>query len=708
MNFLDTWQELEELYQAEFKNGPEDKYYHFFYDISDLINSLSIGRIYSNKNLRAAQLDVYERDKAYICTTKGSEGKERAVTKFNRPIGISFINLPELCIYKGYSFAEENPYSQFLAKTQYSIGTTGSKSATPIDSDKLVAAFRDFRLLAIGELDGDFAGKYFISGGQGRNLTNHWYSRIFEDKQLYDTLKRWFSTNMNSTDGSSQPTMYYHFRDNFIGKPTEEFLGKPINTTGQLNQKYKPWVDPLKGTKKQITHNMAMDFTLHFERNGGSFKEIIGIGPFKVEDIDGKTLLQMDLCKSGPGGYPAPALMSTGPDGTFSDVNKIVSGRGKKSKDSDAASIQKHLMLDKDTATAIAELYNEAEYRVYMPNRKDFTFSAKDISSLVLPRVIGFDNKKVLLDIEALIKVLGCGSSASRTFATKDTTFAQELIAEKILNTASMDVGTLKLIQKFVELLQTKYFHTTIELTAGDADVSHTKSTTYNKTGGVDDAVDLDTLKGGDKTRYLISDNVKIAWAQTVLWHGVESVVARVSALKAKARIGSETILIGKDKDNNKYVLFVDNSYKATGFFELPGGGLHSIDQINPAGFETIAKQRLYFKGGLNTDNHIKNFAPTGKALVLQEKGVAKDKGVTWPWSYYKLFTAFYNQEILVDDIDYSFDNRSTPKEIRAKGEDGYICTLRWVPVESLDLNRSIKDRYSNIIPFIKAEADKY
>ena len=712
MNFLDTWQELEELYQADFKNGPEDKYYHFFYDISDLINSLSIERIYSNKNLRAAQLDVYERDKAYICTTKGEEGKERAVFKFKRPIGISFKDLPQLCNRCGYSFTEENPYSQFLAKTQYSYAKRGTRGVTATDKDELVSAFRDFRILAIGELDGEYAGQYFISGGQGRNLVNHWYSKLFDNKQLYETLRNWFLANMNSTDGSSQPKMYYHFKNSDIGDATETFTEKPINTTGQLNKKYKPWIDPpKKGDKNpEITHRQAMDFTLKYDVNGGRFKEILGIGPFLVQDLTGKTLLQMNLCQAGPGGYPAPLIFSaSGTTGTFeTDDNTIVTAtRSVKSKTRDEASLQKHLMLNQQTAKELADLYNESEYRVYMPGRRDFTFKAEDIASIILPKAISFDSNSVVLNIEALIEVINSGTCQ---FAADKEAFLATLAEQNLVNTVEVETGTVKLIQEFIRLLQHDYFDTTIELTTGGANISHTKSTTYNKTGEVDNNVDLSNLKSGDKTRYVVDDTVQITEPKIVPWHGIDSVVAKVNTLNANARLGSETILIGKGEGDNPqtYVLFVDNSHKATGFFELPGGGLHNISQINDAGFDWIAKQRLYFKGGLDTTNHIKDFAATGKALVLQEKGVAKDAGVVWPWSYYKLYQAFYSEPIADADIDYNFDNKKTPKEIMAKGEKGYICTLRWVPIESLDLNRSIKERYSNIIPLIKSIASKY
>jgi hypothetical protein len=35
-------------------------------------------------------------------------------------------------------------------------------------------------------------------------------------------------------------------------------------------------------------------------------------------------------------------------------------------------------------------------------------------------------------------------------------------------------------------------------------------------------------------------------------------------------------------------------------------------------------------------------------------------------------------------------------------GEKGYTCYLKWIPVDSLDYNRELLSRYTNIIPLIK------
>ena len=173
MNFLDTWQQLDEIYsKIDFESGSENQYYHFYADLADLVNSLDTCRIYSNKNVHASQLDIFAPDDAaYVCMTVGKEGKHRTVHNFgNRLFGISFKNLPELCRDRNYTFATDKAYSQFAAKTQYSLGTIGKEKGQPTRSsgNKTVNAFRDFELLAIGALGGEYEGQYFISGGQGR------------------------------------------------------------------------------------------------------------------------------------------------------------------------------------------------------------------------------------------------------------------------------------------------------------------------------------------------------------------------------------------------------------------------------------------------------------------------------------------------------------------------------------------------------------
>jgi hypothetical protein len=202
-DFFDAWDRLDEIYVKDFDEGSDTQFYHFFEDLADLTNSLFTRRIYSNKNAKASQLDVFApAGTSYVCMTVGKEGKQRTAKNFGtRPFGVAFNNLDELCSSNKYVFnsSEDGAYSQFLAKTQYDLARNGKEkgTATKNSTDKDVTAFRDFELLAIGKLGGDYAGYYFISGGQGRNLSNHWSSKLFKDEKLYNTLRKWLMWNMS-------------------------------------------------------------------------------------------------------------------------------------------------------------------------------------------------------------------------------------------------------------------------------------------------------------------------------------------------------------------------------------------------------------------------------------------------------------------------------------------------------------------------------
>ena len=110
MNFLDTYQELEEIYDAPYMStgvtyahrDSNGLLYHFYEDLPDLIHSLGTRSIYSTKNDRrenVAQFD-WSRDKdfengdsdgsAYVCMTNTLVGKNYMTNKRNRPFGLSF------------------------------------------------------------------------------------------------------------------------------------------------------------------------------------------------------------------------------------------------------------------------------------------------------------------------------------------------------------------------------------------------------------------------------------------------------------------------------------------------------------------------------------------------------------------------------------------------------------------------------------------
>ena len=177
------------------------RFYHFYDDLFDLLNSIKQGIIYSNKNASPSQLDVYHPDEAYVCFTKGMIGRDRMQRTFGKPFGLGFMssNLQRICKKHDYIFDPNEPYNQFSAKTQYSINNQNEISLISPD-DKRLNQFRDYRLRAIGQLED---GRYFISGGPG-NGNAYIYSNLFTDQKLYNTLRDWFMKNMNSSGTVSE------------------------------------------------------------------------------------------------------------------------------------------------------------------------------------------------------------------------------------------------------------------------------------------------------------------------------------------------------------------------------------------------------------------------------------------------------------------------------------------------------------------------
>ena len=109
MNFIDTWQELEEIYQADFDTAnageafKDGKFvgplYHFYEDLSDLLNSLKHGIIYSTKNDREenpSQFDFSIADghgdgRAYVCMTNTLAGKRYMTGKLPLTFDMYFL-----------------------------------------------------------------------------------------------------------------------------------------------------------------------------------------------------------------------------------------------------------------------------------------------------------------------------------------------------------------------------------------------------------------------------------------------------------------------------------------------------------------------------------------------------------------------------------------------------------------------------------------
>lgn len=185
-----------------------------------------------------------------------------------------------------------------------------------------------------------------------------------------------------------------------------------------------------------------------------------------------------------------------------------------------------------------------------------------------------------------------------------------------------------------------------------------------------------------------------------IKYNGVDSVIAPIDLGNgniANTRCGSEIIIVAKAENGRKAMLFVRNP-KKDGFYELPGGGLYTLSDT----FKKVAEHRLGFKAGLGNMD-FSDLKDTGKGLLLNEQKTAKDKSVTWAYSYYRLFTAKYNRVLTDDDISgYSFDNRELAKELSKYGETGYTCYLTWVYIDELRTQSMISARYAQAFDIIR------
>jgi hypothetical protein len=745
-DFMNLYEELSELYESEltevkavndFESGSETAFYHFFEDLADLVNSLDVKRIYSNKNEQASQLDLSAPEgSSYVCMTVGQEGKRRTTTNFgNRAFGVSFKDLTKMCNDRQYVFDPEasGEYSQFLAKTQYDIGSEGMPTAT--SSDDKVTAFRDFELLAIGQFAN---GEYFISGGQGRNLSSHWSSKTFTDENIYKILRAWFMTNMDAKQleknpDAAQPHIYYHLEDItseadvhqpknpdtdiFIKGNTKHIL----NSVKQHNDNYRPRPDEAGSD----SFERAIDFGSFEMAEGVQCKEIIGVGPLRVTDSTGQVILQLDMCTPGAkGGYQPPKVFSAlanvlDDKSRYAEIDNYTPGRPMQLKTiPEYKSRPNHLLLTKDTANFIADLFNESEHRVYIPNKKDLVFRPDDIEAIVLPAIITTPSSRTY-NIQKLLQAVVYGvindydSKATFLQALKDA----GVIGSKVrLINDHVYENLVKLVQL---LTSSEYDHVLVELIdrEGRAVSTLNLKTQYGISGGTDhlEYKDGKYTNPDAKMRYIPEDDIKdfnimreISNPEVKKWNNVDSVIADIDVLGGKARLGAETIVVGQDSKGTDYVLFVDNAYKATGFLELPGGGLNKADVTSEAFYNT-AMQRLKFKCNIDPqDLEGGKLTDTGKGLLLVEKGkdgtkgVAKDAAVTWQYSYYKLFTARYTKPIDDEDTDYSFDNHGLLTTAPA-GEVGYTSYSKWIPIRSLNHNRGLLTRYSNVFPTIQS-----
>jgi hypothetical protein len=723
MNFIDTWQQLDEIYKAEYvttgaeevKVGPSGLtsglLYHFYEDLSDLLNSLSTGIIYSTKNDKKenkAQFDFSLEDgdgKAYVCMTNSEAGKRYMIKSYHRPFGLSF-NAKELetaCAAKG---AFIRGYSAFGTKADYTM-VKGKPSLLAQTDDR---GMNPFVIYAVGEL---LDGTYFVSGGQGMNKL--WASQLFYDEQLYNELRDWFMKNLE-TGEEYQRRMFYHFKEGRVhSNPNKPKLtdanGKPIEADLNLNKNYMARRDFKKGEEKTYSSSMCFDFSGVY---ASKFREVLGYGPINVVDDNGTVLLKLTAVNpNAKGGYRGPFLYGKNVDtGELSDTTSNFRARPNSTnpagEDEKIKSTQQHLIAGKELFQKLCQVYNEYEYRIYLPTSGDFRFAPEQIQTLVLPETFEIKASKESINLVRLIDMLDAGTFAD----TSPESLEANGIISKAAKKAAFTPRCLDLVGAIIKLLTSQYKNVGVELIPNTSADSQATFTNFLRTGEASNEIPRNAkgkIASGDKVRKVIQSWPDLTTAHIVPGqNGEQTVVATIdipTVGPAEARLGSEVILTAEDESHKKYVLFVYKS-KSTTFMELPGGGFMT-KPTSDLDFDDLIRDKLDFKCNIKSSDII-NLTDTGSSIVLYEPGVAKDKDVLWEWSYYRLYTAQY-KHLLTEEhlatLGYSYDNNA---EAKRRGDElgihinGYRAHMRWVPVDGINLNRAITDRYSNLIPLIK------
>ena len=762
MSFIDTWQQLDEIYDVvDFNSTGTAAYesgggllYHFYQDLSDLVNSLKTGIIYSTKNDKEANKAQYdygiEDGMAYVCMTNTLDGKNYMTKKFKRPFGLSFKNDRVNGLCKDGEFIRS--FSAFGAKGDYKK----TKSGMSLLANTKERGHNPFYIYSIGCLppsqnDAEQKLRYFVCGGQGTGTAGAWSSQIFYDEGLYKELKHWFETNYKKGE-EYQQRMYYHFVDGHIGNTTKTHdgtsSGLPIEVDGNLNTGYRARRDFDKAKKNEkatygstISFKMSSDFGLD-----KSFIEVLGYGPVDVKE-NGKVLLKFTFVNpNAVAGYQGPLLFGKQIDdngnGSFAKASTPVAARGSSSKpegeEQKIKSQQYHLVANQELFDKLCDVFNENEYRIYLRNSRDLRFSPADVETIVLPEKFTLAAYKDVINIDVLVDYLNPASSQTINFKSVD-----ELIDSGVLTTTGYQQKkgrrqysnyAIKLVQTLADLLDRTYGDVSVELipeTSSKETTPQAKAVLgdYLKTGeaGEDNEFKYNEktkkFKTKDKARKLVSYWPDLAAKEPTTGEKNEATVLAPLPIPVppsfdteaeenrdwnKARIGSEVILTAQDESGQRYVLFVYKS-KSQSFMELPGGGFDGMHQVSTEeSFKNLLHMKLRRKCNIMPGD-ISTPVDTGYALVLNEEGVAKSDKVRWHWSYYRLYTAELKHKLTAETLEnlgYTFDNTQVEEALKDPetgiSVQGYRAHLRWVPLDSIELNRAVADRYSNIFHLIK------
>lgn len=754
MDFHAAWKQLNEIFIQDFNTyGNDDLYYHFYQDLADLLNSLNTKTIYSTKNDEAeniAQFDHTHKDwKSYVCMTSSVAGKKYMTTStFDRPFGLAFSKKEINTICDTDSNYSIDAFSAFGEKGNYKISSSGIPQ---ILANTAEYGSNGFYIYSIGQLDDD---TYFVCGGQ--SVKNPWPAQMFKaeelygnvkGKDLYAKLRSWFMSNMNSTELYQQKS-YYYFTDGYIGKPLQIYKEKPIHVSGNKNSRYQP--------RKNNTMD-GFDQTISFDFKGSystKFKEVLGYGPINVYD-NGTKILELQYVTPTQSGYRGPSIFgkNLSAEDSENNYNDDTIRAGQRSK-KNPTSVQQNFFASKDTFGALCKVFNENEHRIYIKNGRDFSFEPETVLSIVLPELLKVRDNEEFINLKQLTNLLKDG----KIFNLDSPSFIKDLIDNEIILRDSKDTKTKEVTKKaakedklskyakellhyFIKLFQGQYKHVNIEFIPNNQDLKFKTNATiksYLNTGTIEPEIAVGTkISSKDKTRKILSNSidslVSLNDAIKVLGEGKEenskkSEYTTVAPIKLPngdsdwCRLGSEAIITAVDDTLKPYVLFVYKAKSAT-FMELPGGGFRGETNITESSFEDLIRERLSFKCNLScnsSNGDIDELITENKGLLLHEEGVALNKTVIegWKYSYYRLFSGIFNKILTTTDLisgtnktalNYSYDNSKIAAQIsKETGEfvKGYNAYMRWLPVKDLIINRSITDRYADLIPLIEERAN--
>lgn len=376
--------------------------------------------------------------------------------------------------------------------------------------------------------------------------------------------------------------------------------------------------------------------------------------------------------------------------------------------------LNKNDWLDTETLKELSETFNEYEIRIYVPNDKDFYFKKEFIKAVWLPEVYELRKPFMLKKIFEEFNKLDLSN-----IEFNDTTY-NICIRNLLGNKPEIEklINLYNTINKFK--LDVKFFKYNIEGSSDEEiDKYLSNSTNISNLGrgkGINkySEVDLHNNYSRDHNRYLIpSEKLNEMIFNAVKGHSNNKSIGKFydkdgnpsiiySEFKPESnldprpvRLGGESIIIAKDKDNNYYLKLVCKPE----FNELPGGSFDKIPENENDVLDGI-KIKLKMETGISEENDLYgNLSLFNKALYMYEgnptdyidtltKGNEKFK---YYFSCYWLAGGILRKPLNHDALD-----NDTKTEKNPRGE-----LSRWFKVDNLKNDAEFKSRYWNILPLV-------